>query len=469
MQHSSRRTRSRRSSSRQTRSRAAIRSRSRAASSKRRASASSRSRPCRRGSAVAGRSSSSGVSARAASCAVRRDRSGPSNSLLLAWTVSPGPGWRCDDRVAALSQPHVAAPAATRARCRADGARGSGAAPRAPPRARSPSTRHSIRSAAAERRLDGRPLPVAAEVRAQARAQVARPADVEDLVVAAEEEVDAGPGRRAEREVALVEQAPRPASRRAPLRSATVRAPRSCASPISASSSSAVARASGSARWHGRSAVPRNHASWPRPKPATRPASSLRASRTVSTTGEPMREPVSRSVSRSRNARSKRALCATSTASPANARKLRTASAGRGAPRSCSFRSPVTALAPAAIGMPWIDERLELGLDLEAAQAHGPDLADPGLARAQARRLEVDDDVRRVLEQERRARAARRARPRRRSTRAAHRSRRRPRAASARGRPAPAAGRRAAAPRPPRAPARAAPRRAPRGGRPRLA
>ena len=51
----------------------------------------------------------------------------------------------------------------------------------------------------------------------------------------------------------------------------------------------------------------------------------------------------------------------------------------------------------------WIDEGLELGLDLEAAEAHRPDLADPGLPGPQPGRLEVDDDVRRVLEQERRA------------------------------------------------------------------
>ena len=52
---------------------------------------------------------------------------------------------------------------------------------------------------------------------------------------------------------------------------------------------------------------------------------------------------------------------------------------------------------------PWIDEGLELGLDLEAAKAYRSDLADPGLAGAQARRLEVDRDVRRLFEQERRA------------------------------------------------------------------
>src|SRR5439155_21962080 len=45
------------------------------------------------------------------------------------------------------------------------------------------------------RRFDGRPLPVAAEVRTQARSQIAGTADVEDLVVATEEAVDAGSAR----------------------------------------------------------------------------------------------------------------------------------------------------------------------------------------------------------------------------------------------------------------------------------
>ena len=58
----------------------------------------------------------------------------------------------------------------------------------------------------AECRLNCGSLAVAAEVRPQPRAQVSRPADVEHLVVAAAEEVDAGPGRSAEREVALVHQ-----------------------------------------------------------------------------------------------------------------------------------------------------------------------------------------------------------------------------------------------------------------------
>ena len=46
-------------------------------------------------------------------------------------------------------------------------------------------------------RLDRRPLTVGAEVRAQARPQIARSPDVQHLVVAVAEEVDAGPGRSA--------------------------------------------------------------------------------------------------------------------------------------------------------------------------------------------------------------------------------------------------------------------------------
>ena len=51
---------------------------------------------------------------------------------------------------------------------------------------------------------------------------------------------------------------------------------------------------------------------------------------------------------------------------------------------------------------PWVDQGLELRVDLEAAEAHGSDLADSGLSRPQSRRLEVDHHVRCVLEQERR-------------------------------------------------------------------
>ena len=108
----------------------------------------------------------------------------------------------------------------------------------------------------AERRLDRRPLPLGAEVRPQPCPQVARAADVEHLVVPVAEEVDAGRGGAPATSERL------PARRRArgaesSTSSATVSAPRSCASPISASRISAVASASASARWHGRVDVPK--------------------------------------------------------------------------------------------------------------------------------------------------------------------------------------------------------------------
>ena len=183
-----------------------------------------------------------------------------------------------------------------------------------------------------------------------------------------------------------------------------MRAPRSCASPISASSSSAVARASGSARWHGRSAVPRNHASWASPKPATRPGE------------EPAREP-HRVDDRRADARAREPLGLAVEEREVEARVVRdedcVAREGEEAPhrlgragRSAQLLVPEAGhgARPGGDRKPRIDERLELGLHLEAAQANRADLADPGLARPQPGRLEVDHDVRRVLEQERRAR-----------------------------------------------------------------
>ncbi len=62
----------------------------------------------------------------------------------------------------------------------------------------------------AERGLDRRPLPLAREVRAQTRAQVAGTADVEDLAVPVAEEVHAGaPGRLCDQS-ALAVQSTRP-------------------------------------------------------------------------------------------------------------------------------------------------------------------------------------------------------------------------------------------------------------------
>ena len=135
-----------------------------------------------------------------------------------------------------------------------------------------------------ERHLDRGPLPAALEVRAQPRAQVARLADVEHLVVAVAEEVDAGPLGRAVHEPPLAVHAPRPrrrqllelgdrAWRRAPARARAAR-----------TNTSAVACASGSARWHGSTDTPKKNASEARLVRSTRPRSRLRASGTVSIT-----------------------------------------------------------------------------------------------------------------------------------------------------------------------------------------
>jgi hypothetical protein len=64
----------------------------------------------------------------------------------------------------------------------------------------------------AERCLDGRPLPLAGEVRAQPRTEVSRPPDVERLAVLVTEDVDARRARRLGNEGALHMQAPRPRS-----------------------------------------------------------------------------------------------------------------------------------------------------------------------------------------------------------------------------------------------------------------
>ena len=127
----------------------------------------------------------------------------------------------------------------------------------------------------------------------------------------------------------------------------------------------------------------------------------------MSTTGAAMRRPVRSSTSRSRKARSKRALCATIAASPANASSRRTASWARGAPRERLGADPGDRRDGGGKRDPWVDERLERVLELERPDALRSDLADPRRARRETRRLEVDDDEMRVLESDVRARRRR--------------------------------------------------------------
>ena len=182
-----------------------------------------------------------------------------------------------------------------------------------------PSTRHSIRSTAASA------ASTAGRWRSErkyerSRAQIPCTTDVQHLVARAAEEVDPRPCG-APKASARLSYTRRRRGAASSQRSPTVHAPRSCASPMSPTRISAVACASGSARWHGRTDVPKNCESDERLARRTRPASRRRARATVSITGPARRRPVRRSTSRPRKATSKRALCATSTASPENARK----------------------------------------------------------------------------------------------------------------------------------------------------
>ena len=290
--------------SRATSSSASIRSRSRAASSKRRSRASRCSFARSFGRASPSVSHSTPCSARAASCARRRLLSGPSSVGLR----------RADDAVAAAAQIDVAV-----------GSRGACVRRRAQLADQPQLLERGLELRAehapldpverAERGLDRGPLPArSGSTSAAARAGRARGRR------RAPGRARRGRGRRraaaARRTRASASRArAAAASRPSSTRSATVRAPRSCAMPIRQSRISAVASASGSARWQGRASVTKRCESAAR-FAGCRP-SSLRASPTVSTTVAATRLPVSRIVSLSRNAMSKRALCATRIASPA--------------------------------------------------------------------------------------------------------------------------------------------------------
>ena len=276
---------------------------------------------------------------------------------------------------------------------------------------------HATRSARrrAERGLDRGPLALGAEVRAQASAEVARPADVEHLVVRVAEEVDArtrgrSEGERALRIHAARRAAPRARGRRRPCGR---RAPARARGARRGSPPSPARRGARGGR--GRPRCRRSARGSARPTRAARPASSRRASQTVSRTGAAIRRPSMRSTSRSRKPRSKRALWATSTASPAKARNRRTALEARGAPRRSRSAIPVSLRSrrEAAARGRRTSRRCSPG---RARRPHGPDLADPVAARREPGRLEVDDDVGRRLERqvvERRAVGeARRAPPR---------------------------------------------------------
>src|SRR6478752_2716276 len=122
--------------------------------------------------------------------------------------------------------------------------------------------------------------------------------------------------------------------------------------PSRCTSTSAVACASASARWHGRTVVSNRSASVPRFIRGRRPSRSRRASATVSITGAASRRPSSRDSSASTKPTSKRALWATSTAPSANSRNCGSALAIRGAPRRSRVWIPVMRVIVDGTGTP---------------------------------------------------------------------------------------------------------------------
>ena len=157
------------------------------------------------------------------------------------------------------------------------------------------------------------------------------------------EEVDARPRRRASRQRALVVDPAlaRRGERRAAPRAAARRAPGSARS--GGTSTCAVASASGSARWHGAVGTPKKFASEARPTLRSRPSSSRRASAAVQSGGSDSRRPYSASRCCSRKRWSKRALCATSSASPAKREELPHDGRGRRRARAApAARRPVS-------------------------------------------------------------------------------------------------------------------------------
>ena len=177
-----------------------------------------------------------------------------------------------------------------------------------------------------ERRLDRRPLALACGSTSAAGRGGRVPCRRRAPAVGVVEEVDAGPRRGAVDEAALRVDPPRPRRRellelaRASRRPAPARA-RSAAGRPRRSPARREARGGTAGRRRRRSTRARRGSSAP-----TRRPSRFRASGTVSITVACRRLPVIRSSSRLTKPTSKRALCATSTAPPANFENRRSAS-----------------------------------------------------------------------------------------------------------------------------------------------
>ena len=246
--------------------------------------------------------------------------------------------------------------------------------------------------------------------------------------------------------------APRARERRA--------APRSRASSISRRKTSAVACASGSARWHGWTETPKKYESEARLVRCDPAAEQVAGQRhgvdhgcVKPLAGHPLELAVDEADVEARVVRDEHCAAGELREPP---QRQPDAAARRAAPRR---RARSGAPIGRGSGIPRRDERLEAVARSRAADPHGADLADPGRGLGEPGRLEVEDDevarrdqrVGRGRERDERPAPARRASPRRAA-----------RAAAARAPRAPAARRRGA--RPPRSRERG--RRAPREARP---
>ena len=247
-------------------------------------------------------------------------------------------------------------------------------------------------------RLHRRPLALRAEVRAESRAQVAGATDVEHLAVPVVEQIDTGSRRRAEREVPTV---PDPAR---PRRAERDEVGDGAGAPLLGEADQreqhlgrrqrvrkrAVARLSRRAeevRELGEARA--RHASREQP---TGERNRVHYRSCDPRPGQPLGLPVEERQVEPRVVRDEHRVAAGELQKPAHRESRR-----RSGPQ-LPVPEPGQRRRRGGHGHPRIDERLELLGELEPADAHRTDLADLGGAWPEPCRLEINDDVRRVLQ-----------------------------------------------------------------------
>ena len=154
------------------------------------------------------------------------------------------------------------------------------------------------------------------------------------------EQVDARPGRARRGPGAACRRPGACAARPAPAAPTAVLAPSSWLSPISCTSTWAVASASGSARWQGCVGTPKKWASEASPTRRSRPSSSRRASAAVQSGGSDRRRV--RATAAARESAGRTARCGPRAARRPRRRGSADDGSDRGAPRSSCSRSPVS-------------------------------------------------------------------------------------------------------------------------------